>query len=101
MRSPVEVGEIGLKTPGVSGAVQFTGMSVNGLVPSSSSALVFFALDDFEKRKSKNLTAKAIAATLNAEALCHQGRLHHRGPGSGDHGNGHSRRLQAQRGGPR
>ena len=40
-------------------------MSVNGLVPSSSSSLVFFALDDFEKRKSKNLTAKAIAATLN------------------------------------
>jgi multidrug efflux pump len=60
-----EVGEIGLKTPGVSGAVQFTGMSVNGLVPSSSSSLVFFALDDFEKRKSKNLSAKAIAATLN------------------------------------
>jgi hydrophobe/amphiphile efflux-1 (HAE1) family protein len=60
-----EMGEIGLKTPGVSGAVQFTGMSVNGLVPSSSSSLVFFALDDFDKRKSKNLSAKAIAATLN------------------------------------
>ena len=60
-----EIGEIGLKTPGVSGAVQFTGMSVNGLVPSSSSSLCFFALDDFEKRKGKNLTAKAIAATLN------------------------------------
>ena len=60
-----EMGEIGLKTPGVSGAVQFTGMSVNGLVPSSSSSLCFFALDDFEKRKSKNLSAKAIAATLN------------------------------------
>jgi multidrug efflux pump len=60
-----EMGEIGLKTPGVSGAVQFTGMSVNGLVPSSSSSLCFFALDDFEKRKTKNLSAKAIAATLN------------------------------------
>ena len=60
-----EMGEIGLKTPGVSGAVQFTGMSVNGLVPSSSSSLCFFALDDFEKRKSKDLSAKAIAATLN------------------------------------
>jgi multidrug efflux pump len=60
-----EVGEIGLKTPGVSGAVQFTGMSVNGFVPSSSSSLVFFPLDDFEKRKAKNLSAKAIAATLN------------------------------------
>jgi multidrug efflux pump len=59
------MGEIGLKTPGVSGAVQFTGMSVNGLVPSSSSSLCFFALDDFEKRKTKDLSAKAIAATLN------------------------------------
>ncbi|MGH8208094.1 MAG: efflux RND transporter permease subunit, partial [Steroidobacteraceae bacterium] len=60
-----EMGEIGLKTPGVAGAVQFTGMSVNGLVPSSSASLVFFTLDDFEKRKSRNLSAKAIAATLN------------------------------------
>src|SRR5579859_7129577 len=60
-----EVGEIGLKTPGVKGAVQFTGMSVNGFVPSSSSSLVFFALDDFDKRKTKDLSAKAIAATLN------------------------------------
>ena len=61
----LQMGEIGLKTPGVLGAVQFTGMSVNGLVPSSSASLVFFALDDFDKRKAKNLTAKAIAATLN------------------------------------
>ena len=60
-----EIGEIGMKTPGVSGAVQFTGMSVNGFVPSSSSSLVFFPLDDFEKRKSKNLSAKAIAGELN------------------------------------
>ena len=61
----LQMGEIGLKTPGVFGAVQFTGMSVNGLVPSSSASLVFFPLDDFDKRKAKNLTAKAIAATLN------------------------------------
>ena len=60
-----EIGEIGMKTPGVSGAVQFTGMSVNGFVPSSSSSLVFFPLDDFEKRKSSNLSAKAIAGELN------------------------------------
>ena len=60
-----EIGEIGMKTPGVSGAVQFTGMSVNGFVPSSSSSLVFFPLDDFQKRTSKNLSAKAIAGELN------------------------------------
>ena len=60
-----QIGEIGMKTPGVSGAVQFTGMSVNGFVPSSSSSLVFFPLDDFQKRTSKNLSAKAIAGELN------------------------------------
>ena len=61
------IGEIGLKTPGVAGAVQFSGMSVNGYTASSSSGLVFFTLDSFEKRRSKNLSAKAIAATLNAK----------------------------------
>jgi multidrug efflux pump len=60
-----QIGDIGLKTAGVSGALQFTGMSVNGLVPSSSAALVFFTLDDFAKRPGKSQTAKAIAATLN------------------------------------
>ena len=60
-----QIGEIGLKTPGVSGAVQFTGMSVNGFVPSSSASLIFFPLDDFEKRTSKALSAKAIAGELN------------------------------------
>ncbi len=60
------IGEIGLKTPGVAGAVQFSGMSVNGYTASSSSAMVFFTLDDFGKRRSKDLSAKAIAATLNA-----------------------------------
>ena len=60
-----EIGALGLKEAGVAGAVQFTGMSINGFVPSSSSSLAFFTLDDFDKRKGKNLTAKAIAATLN------------------------------------
>ena len=62
-----EIGEIGMKTPGVTGAVQFTGMSVNGFVPSSSASLVFFPLDDFENRKAKNLSAKAIAGELNKQ----------------------------------
>jgi hydrophobe/amphiphile efflux-1 (HAE1) family protein len=57
--------EIGLKTPGVAGAVQFSGMSVNDYTPSSSALIDFFTLDSFEKRKGKNLSAKAIAAELN------------------------------------
>jgi len=60
-----KLAEIGLKTPGVAGAVQFSGMSVNDYTPTTSALIDFFALDDFDKRKSKNLSAKAIAATLN------------------------------------
>jgi hydrophobe/amphiphile efflux-1 (HAE1) family protein len=57
--------EIGNKQPGVEHAVQFAGMSVNGFAPSSSSAIVFFTLDSFDKRKSKDLSNLAIAAALN------------------------------------
>ncbi len=59
-----KIGEIGLKQPGVEHAVQFSGMSVNGFTPSSSAGIVFFGLDDFEKRKGKGLTAKEIAGAL-------------------------------------
>lgn len=59
--------DIGLKQPGISHAVQFTGMSVNGYTPSSNSGIAFFALDDFDKRKSKDLSAKAIVASLSAK----------------------------------
>jgi hydrophobe/amphiphile efflux-1 (HAE1) family protein len=60
-----KIGEIGMKQPGVTHAVQFSGMSVNGFTPSSSAGIVFFALDDFDKRQSKELSAKAIAGALN------------------------------------
>jgi hydrophobe/amphiphile efflux-1 (HAE1) family protein len=59
------IADIGLKQPGIAGAVQFSGMSVNGYTPSSSAAIVFFTLDPFEKRRSKALSAKAIATALN------------------------------------
>ena len=59
--------EIGLKQPGVAHAVEFAGMSVNGYTVSSSSALVFFALDDFQRRNSPGLSAQAIAGALNAK----------------------------------
>jgi hydrophobe/amphiphile efflux-1 (HAE1) family protein len=62
-----KIGEIGLKQPGISHAVQFSGMSVNGFTPSSSAGIVFFPLDDFDKRNGKELSAKAIAATLTAK----------------------------------
>jgi hydrophobe/amphiphile efflux-1 (HAE1) family protein len=59
--------QIGLKQPGVAHAVAFAGMSVNGFTSSSSAGLIFFALDDFQRRNSSSLSAPAIAAALNAK----------------------------------
>ncbi|HET9390142.1 MAG TPA: multidrug efflux RND transporter permease subunit [Steroidobacteraceae bacterium] len=59
------ISEIGLKQPGVSHAVAFAGMSVNGFTQSSSAALVFFPLDDFQERTSRALSGPAIAAAMN------------------------------------
>jgi len=61
------IAEIALKQPGISHAVEFAGMSVNGFTQSSSAALVFFPLDDFSERGSRALSGPAIAAALNAK----------------------------------
>ena len=60
-----QISDIGLKTPGISHAVGFPGLSVNGLVNSPNAGAVFFPLDGFDKRRSKDLSANAIAAQLN------------------------------------
>jgi len=60
------IADIALKQPGVSHAVEFAGMSVNGFTQSSSAALIFFPLDDFPQRSSRALSGPAIAAALNA-----------------------------------
>jgi hydrophobe/amphiphile efflux-1 (HAE1) family protein len=59
------ISDIALKQPGVSHAVEFAGMSVNGFTQSSSASLVFFPLDDFSRRGSAALSGPAIAAALN------------------------------------
>ncbi len=59
------VSDIGLKTPGVANAVQFPGLSIAGFTNSPNSAIVFFALDDFDRRKSKELYGLNIANQLN------------------------------------
>ncbi|HEY4368251.1 MAG TPA: multidrug efflux RND transporter permease subunit [Steroidobacteraceae bacterium] len=61
-----QISDIGLKTPGVQNAVQFPGLSIAGFTNSPNSAIVFFALDDFDKRKSKELYGLSIANKLNA-----------------------------------
>ena len=59
--------DITLKTPGVEHAVAFPGLSINGFTNSSNSGIVFAALSDFDKRKTKDLSAGAIAGKLNAQ----------------------------------
>ena len=56
---------IAAEEPGVSGTVQFAGMSSNGFASSSSAAVVFYPLDSFKERKRADLSANAILARLN------------------------------------
>jgi len=59
--------DITLKTPGVEHAVAFPGLSINGFTNSASSGIVFATLKPFEERKTKDLSAGAIAGSLNAQ----------------------------------
>ena len=57
--------EIGLATPGVDGAVQFPGLSIISFTNNPNAALVFFRLEDFDKRTSREQYGLAIAQQLN------------------------------------
>ncbi|QDE37829.1 efflux RND transporter permease subunit [Luteibacter pinisoli] len=61
------MGDIALKDPGAANAVQFPGLSINGFTNSTNSGIVFVPLKPFEERRSKDLSADAIAARLNAQ----------------------------------
>jgi len=60
-----KMSDIALKTPGVTHAVAFPGLSVNGLVNSPNAGAVFLTLDSFDKRTGKALSANALAERLN------------------------------------
>ncbi|PCI57224.1 MAG: multidrug efflux RND transporter permease subunit [Alphaproteobacteria bacterium] len=60
-----KIGDIAMAQDGVSNAVQFPGLSINGFVNSSSAGIVFVTLDDFEDRTTDDLSAGAIAGQLN------------------------------------
>jgi hydrophobe/amphiphile efflux-1 (HAE1) family protein len=60
-----QMSEIGDHTPGVAHSLGFSGLSVQGFVNLSNTAVVFFPLDDFDKRTTAALSGPAIAATLN------------------------------------
>ncbi|RTL49627.1 MAG: multidrug efflux RND transporter permease subunit [Bradyrhizobiaceae bacterium] len=57
--------DIALKQPGVENSIAFPGLSINGFTNSSNAGIVFVGLDDFDKRKSKELSGPAIAMALN------------------------------------
>ncbi|HBT69720.1 MAG TPA: hypothetical protein DEB63_17675, partial [Agrobacterium sp.] len=44
--------DIALEQPGVSHAIAFPGLSINGFTIGSNSGIVFAVLDDFENRKT-------------------------------------------------
>jgi multidrug efflux pump len=50
--------------PGVTGSVQFAGMSTSTLNASPSSAMVFFKLDEFNKRTTADTSAMGLAGAL-------------------------------------
>jgi multidrug efflux pump len=60
-----QMSDIALKTPGVESAVAFPGLSINGFVNAPNSGIVFTTLKPFDERKSKDLSATAIAGQLN------------------------------------
>ncbi|OLP57892.1 multidrug efflux RND transporter permease subunit [Xaviernesmea oryzae] len=56
---------IALEQPGVEHAIAFPGLSINGFTIGSNAGIVFAVLDDFEKRKTPELSGGAIAMALN------------------------------------
>ena len=57
--------EIAMDTPGVKDAVAFPGLSINGFTNAPNAGIVFFTLDEFENRKSPELSGGAIAGAVN------------------------------------
>lgn len=62
-----KMSELALNHPGVAHSIAFPGLSINGFTNSPNSGVVFVALDDFNLRKSPELSANAIAGQLNQE----------------------------------
>jgi multidrug efflux pump len=57
--------DIAMEQPGVEHAIAFPGLSINGFTIGSNSGIVFAVLDDFDKRKTPELSGGAIAMALN------------------------------------
>ena len=57
--------DIAKSVPGVANAVAFPGLSINGFTNAPNAGIVFYTLDDFDKRKGPGLSGDAIAAEVN------------------------------------
>ena len=64
-----EMSDIALKEPGVEGAVEFPGLSINGFINSPSAGIVFVKLKPFEERTSADLSGSAIAQRLQQKYM--------------------------------
>lgn len=62
-----EMTDISLQVPGVANAVGFPGLSANGFVNSTNSAIVFLPLKPFAERQDPAQSAFAIAGALNMQ----------------------------------
>ncbi|MEA3174106.1 MAG: multidrug efflux pump, partial [Gammaproteobacteria bacterium] len=62
-----KMSKLALETPGVDHVIGFSGLSVQGFVNLSNTAVLFFPLKSFEERTTKELTAGAIAQALNGK----------------------------------
>jgi hydrophobe/amphiphile efflux-1 (HAE1) family protein len=58
------IGKAGMETPGITGVVQFAGMSTSTLNASPSSAMAFFKLDEFSNRTTPETSVMGLAGTL-------------------------------------
>lgn len=61
-----EMSQLMLDEPGVTNAVAFPGLSINGFTNSANEGLIFVALDPFEMRSDASLSGGAIADKLQA-----------------------------------
>ena len=57
--------DIALRQAGVTNAVQFPGLSINGFVNAPNAGIVFLSLAPFDQRRSKDQYGLAIAGALN------------------------------------
>ncbi len=61
--------QIAMDHPGVKDAIAFPGLSIQGFTISPNAGIVFVGLDDFEERRSPELSGQAIANALNGKYM--------------------------------